>query len=164
MMKFKQITYFGDLPKNAFIYEIAQFNGYIYLYKHKIVDKTVESHRDKGRFGGSKISKVTLKLSTVEYQNKPYNTEFQQEMTVVLDANRFADTYQGHIYYSDFHELVILLNMYKRDMMCSMKLIDEFVVKNEIVHHIQQKRQINEYVKEHGSIDGIKGIDFAKPL
>lgn len=37
-------------------------------------------------------------------------------------------------------------------------------LKNEISHLIQQKRKVREYIKQHGTIDGLKDVNFVKPL
>ena len=115
--------YFGNLPKNAFIYEKSSNNDLLLLYEYKVLKKTIVSTRLNGKFGGPKITKVILELQLVEYQNHPY--PYKHTFKVELDARYYISSYQGHQYYSDFEKFKIELYYVKRDLDASVKLIEE---------------------------------------
>lgn len=126
-MEFKQITYFGSLPKNAFIYEKFFNENSVCLYKYKVLKKTIVTARLNGKFGGPKITKVILELQLVEYQNRPYFTE--HTFKVELDARYYIASYQGNAYYSDFERFKDALYYEKCTLENSIELIEECLKK-----------------------------------
>lgn len=121
-------VYFGNLPKNAFIYE-EYFDGiYLDVYKYKVLKKAITSTRLNGKFGGPKITKVVLELQRVEYQNRPCFTK--HTFKVELNASYYIAGYQGHAYYSDFEKFKEALYYKKCTLEYSIKLIEECLKNN----------------------------------
>ena len=127
------IKTFSDVKKRGFIYSY-EFNSHeILIKKYKILDKKIESYRDKGKFGGTKITKVKLTLELKEYCNQPYVPCTKSILTVngKHGVHQEGSLFFGTTFFASKQNFIRTIQYYINRCERNINQINTFIANNE---------------------------------